>query len=225
MDLDLLGRALASVAGAVEIELCVGLGSHVVVGSPLAKVRAETPADREQLADAVLDALWCGRERQVNRDPSYGVHQLSSIGWASATQRDPEAALVTADGLHTLLAHWTSADATAGGSDRVAAALPIVYRDKVIGEVLSSLANIAVAAAEGGQHQTCAQVLNVFAMALPRLSPDQQRIATPQVRHTVETAARHPFTGELEQAMTELRGVLSDTECSDSAAQLPQPSS
>ncbi|MBV9722161.1 MAG: DUF2254 domain-containing protein [Mycobacterium sp.] len=225
IDLDLLGRAVASAAGAIEIELCGGLGDHMVVGSPLAKVRTEVPADRELLADAVLNALWCGRERQVNRDPSYGVHQLSSIGWASATQRDPEAALVTADGLHTLLAHWTSANATACAPDRRAARLPIVYRDNIIAEVLSSLANIAVGAAEGGQHQTCAQVLNVFAMALPQLSPDDQSIATAQVRHTVETVARHPFTGELEQAMAGLRRVLSDTDRPELADQLPRAGS
>ena len=113
IDLDALGRAAASARGAVEIEFCAGVGNHIVVGSDLATVRAESASDRERLADAVLDVLRCGRERQLDREPAYGVHQLSSIGWAAATQRDPEAAMVAVDGLHTLLAQWAQERAPA----------------------------------------------------------------------------------------------------------------
>ncbi|QNI05507.1 DUF2254 domain-containing protein [Mycobacterium kubicae] len=220
IDLDTLGRALGTTRGAAEIEFSIRLGSHMVAGSDLATVRAEDPGDRERLADAVLDALRCGRERQLDREPRYGVHQLSSMGWASATQRDPEAALVTVDGLHTLLAYWTQKRTPAADSDDNADRLPVVYRDTTIPEVLSALANIAVGAIEGGQHQTCARVLHVFAMTIPRLSPEDQRMASAQVRHALPTVTRHPFTMELDRALTELSRVLSDYGHNDIAAEL-----
>lgn len=216
IDLDALGRAVAAVRGEVEIEFCAGLGNHIVVGSDLATVRAESASDRERLADAVLDVLRCGRERQLDREPVYGVHQLSSIGWAAATQRDPEAAMVAVDGLHTLLAQWAQERAPANNAEP----LPVVYRDTTISEVLSSLASIAVGATQGGQHRTCAQVLNVFAMALPQLSPDRQRIAVEQVRRALPAATQHPFTAELERALTSLGGVLSEAGYPNFATQL-----
>jgi uncharacterized membrane protein len=220
IDVDSLSRALESTSGAVEVEFCVRLGSHLVEGSALAGVRAERQADRERLAGAVYDALRCGRERQLNREPVYGVHQLSSIGWASATQRDPEAALVTVDGLHTLLAHWVHRSPSSGGQEPDDQPLPVVYRDTAIPEVLSALSSIAVGAAQGGQHQTCAQVFNVFAMALPDLPAEYQRMVTAQLRHALPGAATHPLTNEMERALTALRRALSDNGQAGAAAEV-----
>lgn len=221
IDFDALRRALGSARGAVEIEFTARLGSHMVVGSDLATVRAEVAVERERLAGAVLDALRCGRERQLDRESSYGIHQLSSMGWAAATQRDPEAALVTVDGLHALLAHWAQQPAPLNESDHEDR-LPVVYRENPIPLVLTALASIAVGAVEGGQHQTCAQVLNVFAMAIPHLSPGNQRSATAQLRYALPTATRHPFTAELDRALTELGRVLSDNGHTGVAAELGQ---
>ncbi|OBJ48864.1 DUF2254 family protein [Mycobacterium sp. 1423905.2] len=217
--LDRLGRALDATRGPAEIEFSTRLGSHMVRGSELAVVRAEDAADRDQLAEAVLDALRCGRERQLNRESRYGVHQLSSMGWASATQRDPEAALVSVDGLHTLLALWSRSDPRDGtGSDDER--LAVVYRDDMVPEVLSALANIAVGAIEGGQHQTCARVLDVFAMSIPCLPADYQRLATAQVRYALPTVTRHPLTTELDRALSTLGRVLADNGHAEVAAQL-----
>jgi uncharacterized membrane protein len=220
IDFDSLGDALSSARGPVEIEFCTALGSHTVLGSELAVVRAEDPDERKRLAGVVLDALRCGRERQLNREPRYGVHQLSSMGWASATQRDPEAAMVTVDGLHTLLAYWAKDRPLIGASGADEDRLPLVYRDTTIPEVLAALANIAVGAIMGGQHQTCARVLHVFAMAIPRLSPPDQTTATAQVRHALPAVSKHPYTIELEQALDDLGRVLSGNGHADVAAEL-----
>lgn len=210
IDFDALGRALESASCAAEIEFSARLGTHMVAGTHLATVRAQDEAERKRLVEAVLDALRCGRERQLDREPSYGVHQLSSMGWAAATQRDPEAALVTVDGLHELLARWACEPSPQRESDDDGDRMPVVYRDKMIPLVLTALASIAVGAIEGGQHQTCAQVLNVFAMAIPLLSPENQRSATEQLRYALPTATRHPFTAELDRALTGLGQVLSE---------------
>lgn len=220
IDLDALGRAVTAAEGEVEIELRAGVGSHIVVGRELAAVRGENAAERERLADAVLDALRCGRERQLDREPVYGVHQLSSIGWAAASQQDPEAAIVAVDGLHSLLAEWARERAPVNRPDEDGEPLPLVYCDTTIAEVLSSLASIAVAAGRGGQHQTCAQVLDVFAMALPRLSKDDQCVAVAQVRRVIPSDSACPLTVELERSMTRLTSVLLDIGYPDFAQEL-----
>ncbi|OBK25776.1 hypothetical protein A5634_25755 [Mycobacterium asiaticum] len=219
IDFKALERALRDSGDEAEIEFTVRLGTHLVTGTPLATVRAERDVERKRLADALMDALRCGRERQLDREPSYGVHQLSSMGWAAATQRDPEAALVTIDGLHALLATWARESAT--GVVPEADRLALVYRDLTVAEVLSALVNIAVGAVNGGQHQTCAQVLSVFAMSIPTLSPEHQRTATAQVRRTLATLDHHPRTTALERALAELRDVLGETDA-DIAAELDQ---
>jgi hypothetical protein len=142
------------------------------------------------------------------------------MGWASATQRDPEAALVTVDGLHTLLAHLAHQPAPGSGLGEGVHQWPIVYQDNTVPEALLALANVAVGAIEGGQHQTCAQVFNVFAMVIPRLSERHQRVATAQVRHALTTVTRHPVTAELQNALAGLGGVLSDNGHRDVAAAL-----
>ena len=220
IDLDALGRAVTATKGEVEIELLAGLGSHTVVGRELAAVRGENAAERERLANAVLDAMRCGRERQLDREPVYGVHQLSSIGWAAASQQDPEAAIVAVDGLHTLLAEWARERAPVNRPDEDGDPLPLVYCDTTIAEVLSSLASIAVAAGCGGQHQTCAQVLDVYAMALPSLSSDAQRIAVAQVRRAVPAPSTYPLTVELERSLSRVTRVLLDVGYPDFAQEL-----
>ncbi|OBK15085.1 DUF2254 family protein [Mycobacterium asiaticum] len=218
--LNTLRRALESTSGEAEIEFVAKLGSHFVSGSELATVRAESAEERARLADAVLDALRCGRERQLDREPSYGVHQLSSMGWAAATQRDPEAALVAVDGLYVLLARWSRESAAAATPSDGEPALPVVYTDDTISEVLASLASIAVGAINGGQHQTCARVLDVFAKAIPQLSEDDQRTAAMQLRYALPTATRHPFTADLDRVLTELRRVLSQHGHTEAATEL-----
>lgn len=216
IDLDLLDRALQSAQGPAEIEFNAKLGSHMVTGTDLATVRAARDDERERLADVVLDALCCGRERQLTREPSYGVHQLSSMGWGAATQRDSEAALVTVDGLHALLAHWAQEETPGPKGDDLA----VVYRYDTICEVLKALSSVAAAAIVGGQHQTCAQVLNVYAKALPTLSAEHQRTAAQHVRNTLTTVAQHPRTAELEHALSELGRALGDNGHGEVAAEL-----
>lgn len=211
IDLDRLDRALQSAREPAEIEFNAKLGSHLVTGTDLATVRAEDAAVRRRLEGAVLDALCCGRERQLDREPSYGVHQLSSMGWGAATQRDSEAALVTVDGLHALLAHW--AQEAAPGHD--GEDLAVVYRYDTICEVLKALSSIAVGAIVGGQHQTCAQVLNVFALAMPTLSSEHQRTAITYVQRVLATVQQHPPSAELSHVLDKLRGVLTDSDHAD----------
>lgn len=220
IDLDTLARAITTAQGPVEIEFHTSLGSYLVVGSDLATVRAEIPTDRDQLADAVLDALTCGRERKLDREAVYGVQQLSSIAWASATQQDPEAALVAVGGLHTLLAHWAEEHTPASGPADHGDPLPVVYSDTTVEEVLSSLASVVVASGRSGQYQVCAQVLQVFAMALPRLSPDHQLLAVAQLHRVLPTVTTHTFTGELARALTALRQALEHAGFGSCATQL-----
>lgn len=224
IDLDPLACAIAAAQGEVEIEFCAQLGSHVIFGSELALVRAEHAADRDALAEAVLDALTCGRERKLDREAMYGIHQLASVGWAAGTdQQDPEAALIAVAGLHTLLAHWTQQDPPISAAAQDGDLLPVVYPDTTIREVLSALATILIATGRSGQHHTYTHILDIFAMALPRLTPDHQRIAVDYLHRALPIATTHTLTPELDRSLTALGGVLRDTNfltCADHLATL-----
>ncbi|MBV9140811.1 MAG: DUF2254 domain-containing protein [Pseudonocardiales bacterium] len=220
IDIDRLVRAITVAQDPVEIEFHAALGSHIVVGSDIAAVRASRAEDCAHLADAILDALTCGRERKLAREAVYGVHQLSSVAWAASTHQDPEAALVAVGALHTLLAHWTEEQTLVRGPADNNDPLPVVYPDTTIEQVLSSLASIIVATGQSGQHQTCAQVLEVFSMALPRLSPHHQRIVVQHLHRVLPTVTMHIFSRELERALAALGRVLYDTGYPSCAHQL-----
>lgn len=209
IDLDKIADAVSAAADAAEVELYVGVGTHLVMGRPVAAVRAEKAVDRQRLGNAVLDALKYGRERKLESDAVYGVHQLSSIAWAAASAREPEAAMVAVAGMETLLADWARDDRSeesraqdAGGD------LPLIYPDTTVEELLSSLSSVIVASSSSGQYQTCAEVLNVFALALPQLSPGYQSIAVTQLRPVLPLAAKHSFTVDLQHALGRLARVL-----------------
>lgn len=153
------------------------------------------------------------------------MHQLSSIAWASATQQDPEAALVAVAGLHTLLAHWAKEHTPTSEPADPGDLLPVVYPDTTVEEVLSSLAgvvvaSVVVASGHAGQYQPCAQVLQVFAMALPRLSPEHQLLPVAQLHRVLPTVATHTFTVELARALAALRQALDQAGFGSCATQL-----
>jgi uncharacterized membrane protein len=220
IDIDALAAAIAAARGPVEIEFEVALGAHLVPGDTLAKVRGRNREDREQLATAVLGALTVGRMRNVGRDAGHSVDQLGAMAWAaSSAQQDPEGASVAVGALHSLLACWNDDQpepAEYGG------VLPIVYSDKVVEKVLDALTAIIVATGQSGQHQTCAEVLAIFAEVLPRLSPGYQRALVDDIGRVISTATAHVLTGRMEQAIGMLRSSLYEANFPDTAVRLEE---
>lgn len=222
IDFDALASAIGAARGRVEIEFHVALGAHIVIGDTVAAVRGDHREDREQLAAAVLGALTIGRMRDVRRDASYSVDQLAAMAWAaSSSQQDPEGASVAVAALHSLLAHW--------GDDYepppYGAELPIVYNDEITQRVLDALTAVIVATGQSGQHQTCGEVLIIFANMLPRLSPGYQQTAVDDIARVISTATAQVLTVRMERSLDMLRRSLCETGFPDAAARLEETES
>lgn len=220
IDVDALATATAAARGPVEIEFKVGLGTHLVTGDTVAQVRGRNREDREQLASAVLGALAIGRMRDVRRDAGHSVDQLGAMAWAaSSSQQDPEGAAVAVGALHSLLASWDDDQPEPAAYSGV---LPIVYSDAVVEKVLDALTAVIVATGQSGQHQTCAEVLAIFADMLPRLSPVCQQALVDDIARVISTATAHVLTRRMEQAIGMLRNSLYETNFPDTAVRLEE---
>ncbi|GAB3290597.1 DUF2254 family protein [Parasphingorhabdus pacifica] len=219
---DLLAHALHPVSDTAEIELQVAMGEHVVSGGVLAKVRADDQAERNRLAEAVLDALWLGRMRDLGRDAAHSVDHLSNMAWAAtATSADPEGARITVETLHSLLITFQEQESQHSAGSH-GGPLPLVYNDPVIGKVLDGLTSVIAASGQSGQHQTCGAVITVLSRALPQLEPDNQHIAFDRLQRVLPTALNHVFTFEMEHAFDAMQQAMYETELPDGAKRIRQ---
>lgn len=221
IDVDALATVIAAARRPVEIEFRVVLGARLVAGATVAEVRSSDQEDREQLAAAVLGALTIGRMRNIRTDAGYSVDQLATMAWAaSSSQQDPEGASVAIGALHSLLASWVHEEAPA--AELYGGRLPIVYYDEVPQKVLDALTAVITATGQSGQHQTCADVLTIFANMLPRLSAEYQRVAVDEIARVVSTVTTQVLTARLERALARLRQALYDASFADAAVRLEE---
>lgn len=224
IDIDVLAAAVAKTTGPVEVEFRVALGAHIVTGDTVADVRGSHDADRGRLAAAVLDSVTIGRTRDTSRDAGYSVDQLAAMAWtASSSQQDPEGAAVAIGALHSLLASWGSYYEPAAG--RFGGPLPVVYSDEVTHQVLDALTAVIVATGQSGQHQTCCQVLRIFAEMLPRLAPAYQQAAVEDIARVISTATAQVLTVRMERAIGQLRWALNETGYQHAAGRLEEAES
>ncbi len=123
--LETLSVAVPTDMGA-EVVLYPSIGTYVAFGDTIAEVRARDEGALAQLAGLVCDAVVLERERDIERDPAYGVEQLVNIGWTtgSTSKHNPAAARSVIFRLRDLLARWSS-DPDAARRDGQTA--PVVY--------------------------------------------------------------------------------------------------
>jgi uncharacterized membrane protein len=122
-----------------------------------------------------------GPQRDYTSDSTYGIEQLRTIGWttASTAKEDPSAALLVVDSLHDILARWLEP------RDPVAdSRAPIVLADHVPDALLEALGAIGLIAIKGLQHRTVARVVQILATHLPAL-PAGQRSLVDQIVQTL----------------------------------------
>lgn len=209
IDIDVLAAAIGKTHGPVEIEFHVVVGTHIVIGDTVADVRGHHGEDRDRLATAVLDSMTIARMRDISKDAGYGVDQLAAMAWASSSsQQDPEGAAIAIGALHSLLASWGSGDQPAAAP--FGGRLPIVYTDEIVQRILDALTAVVVATGQSGQHQTCSEVLTIFARILPLLAPTYQRAAVDDIARVISTATAHVLTVKMEDAIGLLRRSLCD---------------
>lgn len=217
-----LAKALDRVEGAVEVELLVSMGDHVVGGGLLAEVRGGTIEQRRQLAETVLDALILGRMRDIDRDAGHAVDQLASMAWsATAVAGDLEGARVSVETLHSLLTAFHGPD-THPAADSYGGVLPLVYKDQVTDKIIDGLTGVIAASGISGQHQTCSDVLIALSRALPQLERENQQLVVNRLQRVLPTMMQHVFTIELENGFDLLRQSMHNTGLYDGARRVGQ---
>jgi uncharacterized membrane protein len=210
IDLETFSSAAGGTGGEAEIVLHPSIGSYVAFGDTLGEVRAGDSGAIPRLERALRDAVQLERERNLDRDPSYGIEQLLNIGWTtgSTSKHNPAAARIAILRLRDLLARWSS-DPDAGRDGGEVA--PVVYNDNVPETLLEALASMAIVSTESMQHQNYAEAMLAFAVMFERLPPDQQDRAEDHIRRLLPTLGDEVLSTELDRALADLVRALRST--------------
>lgn len=211
LDLEKLGQACAAARGEVEVVLEVSIGSFVAFGETIAQVKAASPEDAAAVAARVAAAVRLERQRRLEGDPGYGIEQLLTIAWTSVStaKSNPAPGLLVIRNLRDLLSRWVCAPDNAAQDDaEQAGALPLVYHDDVLDDIMDALESIAVVSSESMQHQSWAEVARTFALIFDRLPAPQQERAEDVIRRLLSCLGDFVCTADLDAALSRLARVL-----------------
>jgi uncharacterized membrane protein len=207
IDLDAIASALRHAPGA-EVALHLPIGAYAAFGDPLAEVRAWPADDIEKLVEVVGPAIRLERERNLDRDPAFGIEQIETIAWTtiSTSKQDPNPGLEAVRNLRDLLARWAVANHY--GEETTDQRLAVVYPDDVMERLLGTIESLTVVASESMQHHVYADILRGFATTLDRLPPPLAKRAEEVVLRSLAGLGDHVLSAELEDALSAVAGAL-----------------
>lgn len=215
--IDVLDTAIARCVVPVEIEYRVCIGDHVGFDEVIAVLRAADRRTAEALLDPAWQAIRLEDQHDMRLDASYGVDQLATIGWTSisSSKSNPSPGVTSVWHLRDMLMRWSVQGWGDGGT-----ALPVVYRDRLLEQVIDALESLGVAASESLQHQSAAEVLQSLSLGLELLPAEFLPRADRAVRVLLTTLGEHPLTAPLDAAMERLELALIARGVHDTAAAL-----
>jgi hypothetical protein len=176
--------------GDAEVVVIARVGGYVTRGERIAELRA--PGAGEEAARAAADAIGRAfaiqRARNIEGDPSYGVEQLTNIGWTtmSGAKQNPMPGTNAVNALRDLLLRFAgegegpdpeTSPGKGAGPGNGPDLLPIVYRQSMVLEVLDGLEELGLICCKSLQGQNLAVILRTLALAHPRLARDARRQA------------------------------------------------
>ncbi len=213
-----LEAACAGIAG-VEVRIRVAIGQAVAWGETLAELRSASPlpeAVAEALSAAVRRAVAVDDERALSRDPGFGLAQLSTIAWTSASSAssNPATAGVAVQGMRDLLLRWAEEVVP---EDAGAA---VVYGDALLVQALDGVEGVVVAASESLQHQTLAEAYGLLAAVVGRLGAGGRAQVAAMVLASLTALGEHVPTRALLAAGTGLADALRRAGCEAAAEAL-----
>lgn len=209
IDIGELKKKLPAERDGVEIVLLVSIGSFVAWGDVIATVRGCIGEFAANLSEATLKAVCLEQQRDLDRDAAYGIEQLTTIAWTSisTSKSNPAPGLLTVRSLRDVLARWTGehdADENAGDE----AALPVVYTDNVLAQLMDAFETLAVVSTESMQHQSFAEVVRALTALFHRLSPELQARSADIILRIVSGLGDHVLTADLDHALDALSEAL-----------------
>lgn len=218
IDLDAIAKAFKS-APLAEVVLSLPLGGYAAFGDPLAAVRAAPADDVAVLMKTVAGAIRLERERDLERDPSFGLEQIETIAWTtiSTSKQDPNPGLEAVRNLRDLLARWAVADPEeTGEADQER--LAIVYPDDVLERLMGTIESLTIVASESMQHHVYADILRGLAITLDRLPPPLAQRTEELVLRSLSGLGDQVLSAELEDALNDVADALAEAGLSAGAA-------
>ncbi|MGN6301745.1 MAG: DUF2254 family protein [Angustibacter sp.] len=176
IDVSALAKALER-APKAEIRLQLTLGQAVTYGDVIASVHDDDEGVARSLAHDIRSAILLDQWRDISRDATTGVAEITNIAWTSGStsKHSPQVARQGLDILKDLAARRFDEDDAADGEP--VEPLNVVYPDTYLRQVLDSIYGLLVVAHESHQHLTAARVLDVYRALLPPAPADvRQRI-------------------------------------------------
>ena len=207
--LDRLVRPLESLGEDGEVEVMHPIGAFVAYDDQLAAIRARDREAAEAIVERVREALVLRGERDLKRDAAFGIVQMESIAWttASSAKSTPDAPRVVIHALRDLLGRWI-----AGESPPEAAArkpmLPVVVRDRIQGDALEALVTIGLASDESRQHVVIGGAFDALGELLPRAEGELRASLLDGIRTLVPAMSDLPLTGTLRETLSRLARTL-----------------
>jgi uncharacterized membrane protein len=214
IDVTALSNALESLqpdaAVEVQVELLVEVGTYVAFHDPLIRLRSEralTDEIRDRIAKAAVSAVKLDDERDLGRDPAYGIEQLATIGWTSVStaHSNPQPGILVCRSLRDILARWCAGWPLPHSADS-----RIVYADTVVHDALGALESLAVVASESMQSQTLAEFTRTMTLLLGELPTDLCHEIENIVLRSLSSLGDHVLTRELDGALVALQNALQE---------------
>lgn len=220
VDIERIGAAAMAAAGDTEVVLLVALGDYVCYHDPLARIAAPTDDAAHAIGEATHAGISLERQRNLHRDPGYGISQLAVIAWTaiSTAKSNPWTGLSAIRHLRDILIRWVHEAPVA--DDDPPSRVPVVYRDRVTQQVLDVFESLLVVASESMQHQSAAEVYHTFAVVLERLPGPLQERAEDAVLRSLSALGDHVLARDLNDALHEVTAALATVGRAEAAAEV-----
>ena len=220
--LDRLGHVLDGLRdGGAEIELLHPIGAFLAYDDRLALIRARDREAACRVGEEVKRALVLRSERDLRLDAAYGVVELQSVAWttASSAKSTPEPPRLVINALRDLLGRWIAGvgEVAAPARDEPVA---VVYPDCLQRDVIDALVTIGVASNESLQHVVLVAALDALGQLLARAGGEMRAAVLDAIRTLVPALTDVAFTGRLHDALVALRGTLEEHGANDVAAEI-----
>jgi len=208
IDYDALVRAARGCDGVTGVILLRAVGDYVSIGEELAQVRLTDPGSAPDL-EAIRAALPLRAQRDLDQDCAFGIEQLTTIGWTSAStsKSNPHPAQLVCYNLRDLVASWTDQGQLMVPCE-AGQEFTMVYPDNVPTALLRSFESLAVVASESMQHQTLAGVYRALALALGRIEEPLKAEVAGIVDRSLAALGDQVLTAELGEAIDCLAQAL-----------------
>jgi uncharacterized membrane protein len=206
IDLDRLAKALER-APRAEIQLCVSLGRAVTYGDVLAVARDDDEDTARSLADEVRPAILLDRWRDISRDATTGVGEITNIAWTSGStaKHSPQVARQGLDILKDLTARRLDEEQPSAGPDGT---VRVVYPDTYLEQLLDSIFSMLVAAHESHQDLTAAGVLDTYRLLLPQTTGATRRRVLSDIALGHDLLEQMPRSSMLDAARDDLHRTV-----------------